>query len=489
LYAFTTPVLFYAFHLYPEIPVAFFSLYIYRKLRSQSPPAGSRILLMGIILSFFIWFGLKYNLILFPFLIIGVVLLLKDHKVGWKVLYYVIPPLISLGLFYLYLYHLYGSFSPFSVYEGVMTPEKVQAFKSMIFKIPLMLRIDTLFDYFLDQRDGLLLYSPLYIFMFPGMVEAFRKARKDFVCLLFLSLPFVLNYAFLTHRQGHCPQGRILTPLSWAAVLFIGYFLFHNRKKIFRFLFKWAGLASVAMALFLVFHPSALYQPTTHDVLTRPGEAFIHLSNMNFFLPRFLPSFIKIDNSAYLPNYIWTAGILLFVLFYAFNRRDIRPKPVLKVLLSGTVLSAAFLLWVAYPRPVLYPSRVFHYSPQRALGFYLFPMGKDVVAKNEAEFYLHREKDFRFLFSSRRRLEKIRLVFGSEMGEYSIRISIFDMPAFEGKTTFQKKTLEIPLPPPYLFKRLFLYEIKINLEKHSPESMLRDPYFVQVLPLRERDGS
>jgi len=56
LYAFSTPVLFYAIHIYPEIPIALFSIYIYRMVRSGRPLSALHLAFMGALLGTFFWF-------------------------------------------------------------------------------------------------------------------------------------------------------------------------------------------------------------------------------------------------------------------------------------------------------------------------------------------------------------------------------------------------------------------------------------------------
>ncbi|TET22780.1 MAG: hypothetical protein E3J76_04515 [Candidatus Aminicenantes bacterium] len=485
LYSFTSPVLFYSIHIYPEIPIALFSFYIFRKVCSKNPLSLFHYYFLGFILSLFLWFGLKYNMIFWPLLLVSVYFLFKEHKAGLKIFCFLAFPLVSLGFFYLYIYQLYGSFYPFSIYEGVMTPEKMFAFKEMMLKIPVLLRIDTFLDFFLDQRDGLLLYSPIYFFSFLGLVEVFRRSKKIFLALLFISLPLILNYAFFSHRQGYCPQGRVLTPISWVGALLIGYFIVYNRKKLYSFLFGLFSLVSLVAVLILLKNPVFLYQPTTHEVGLRAGDMFVHLSNIYIFLPNILPSFIKVNNLAYLPNYFWILGIIAFVLIYIFIKKEIHLKKYFSHFFSIFLLLVFFFLWVLYPRSVLYPTRTFRYSSQKAMGFYLFPMGRGVVAKKMAEFYLHRENSYKILFSSRTKLEKIKFTFGSEKGEYEVRLSFFDLSIFDGKTSYEKKELIFSPSAYYPFKKLFLYEININLKKLSSESMPVDPYFFQVIPMKE----
>src|SRR4030042_1751659 len=123
-----------------------------------------------------------------------------------------------MSLFYIFVYSLYGTVSPIAVYEGVISPERTEAFRHLLLSIPLRARVDALLDYFLDQRDGLLLYSPLYFFSFLGMVEVCRRKRRDFWALIFIGLPFLLNYPLFPHPplphpadnpRGHGPAGRV----------------------------------------------------------------------------------------------------------------------------------------------------------------------------------------------------------------------------------------------------------------------------------------
>ncbi len=483
LFSFTSPIVFYAVHLYPEVPVALFSLYIFRKVTTSMILLARQVLFLGFVLGLFPWFGLKYNFVFWPLLAVSVYFLLKEHRAKIKVLVaFLAFPLASTLLFYFFVYNLYGTLSPVAVYEGIMTPEQVEAFKQTVLAIPLQARIDAFLDYFLDQRDGLLLYSPLYAFAFLGLVEIFRRRRRDFWSFLLIGLPFLLNYAFFTHRQGASPQGRVLTPLSWMAAVALGYFFVHNRSKIFSFLFGFATATAYAVAGLLLAQPDFLYQPTTHEYTSRPADLFIHLSNMHFFLPPFLPSFIKVDNTRYWPNYVWILAIVVFVLLYLFPCRE---KAWLRLLPPALVflgLTASFFLWVLYPRPPLYPAKTIRYSSQKALGFYLFPIGKAVVSGENGDFYLHAERTYKFIFGSRTRLDRARFVFGSDKGDYSVRLALFDLPFFDGKTAFKTREVLVEPVAAYSFKNLYLYEISLSLNHHSSESMLLDPYLFQVIP-------
>jgi len=483
-YSFSSPILFYAIHLYPEIPVAFLSLYAFRKIRSRAPLSWGNYLLLGFSLSLLPWFGLKYQTIFWPLFFIFLYIFFKENKSGKKALLFPIFPLFSLTSFYFFLFKLYGSFSPFSVYEGTMTPEKTMSFLRMAWKLPLGLRIDSFLDYFLDQRDGLLLYSPFYFFSFLGLIELRRKSSRDFLILLFLSLPFILNYAFFTHRQGYCPQGRVLTPISWVGAVLVGYFLVENRRKIFSLFFKIMNLGGIVITGMLISHPDFLYQPTTHEVTTRAADLFIHLSNLYFFIPSYLPSFIKTKNIGYLPNYVWLILIILWGAAYARTKKDIQFKPQVRYFSLFILLLVFFLLWVLFPQLSLYPVHTFHYSAQKSLAFYTFPMGKGVILKKEGELYLHRDGSFKIPFNSKKEIEKMKLTFGSESGEYRVELFLFDIPVFKGRTLYEKRKIILTPPKSYPYRKFHLYELNLKIKKLSSESMLIDPYFLEVVPLK-----
>ncbi|MEW5901069.1 MAG: hypothetical protein AB1715_06360 [Acidobacteriota bacterium] len=485
LYSFSAPILFYAVHLYPEIPIAFFSFYIFRKVTGKEPLSVFRLVLCGLLLGLFPWFGLKFNFLFYPLLLVSIYFLLKEHKAGFRVLAFAALPVVSMVLFYVFIHALYGTFSPIAVYEGIMTPERTEAFKQAILGIPFRARIDSFLDYFLDQRDGLLLYSPVYFFSLLGLIELYRRRRRDFWCLLLIGLPFLLNYALFTHRQGSAPQGRVLAPLSWVGAIGLGYFLVHNRRRIFHFLCGVGAASGFAVAGILLGHPSFLYQPTTHEFTSRPGDLFVYLSNMHFFLPPFLPSFIKVDNTRYWPNYVWVAAVLIFVFIYAFSRREKRLGPGILSFFASASLTAAFLLWVLFPRSALYPVKTVRYSPQRALAFYTFSIGKGAIAKDNGDFYLHLEKPYRFLFASRTKLEQLKLRFGSEKGEYEMRLGLFDLPILEEKTAHEIKEIVIQPEAAYVRGKLYFYEISLRLTHLSAESMLLNPFLFQVIPERE----
>jgi hypothetical protein len=390
-------------------------------------------------------------------------------------------PVLSMVLFYYFVYSLYGTINPIAVYEGVMTPEKMKAFKDLVVSIPAWLRIDSFFDYFLDQRDGLLLYTPFYFFMFAGLVEMFRRSKRDFVTVLFISIPYLFNYAFLTHRQGYCPQGRVLTPLSWIMICLVGYFFVYNRKKIYFYFFYISCFVSIILALILLTHPSFLYQSTTHIHTFRAGALFLYLSNLNFYLPELLPSFIKINNLNYVPNYIWIGLIVVFTAGYAY-KKDLFVKKRWSLVPVFTVLGFLFLFYwlVLFPRTVLIHPRKVLYPGGEKLTFY--SLDRSVAMKKDGELRLYMDqKSYQFFFTSWRKITKLKVEYKSPEETFNVEGRYFDRLFMKDQISEQEKSAEITDLPYYAYKNTHLYLIKVKINRVSPDTT-KKPFILSFKP-------
>ncbi|MEA2004931.1 MAG: hypothetical protein U9O50_01470, partial [Acidobacteriota bacterium] len=272
LFSFTSPVIFYSIHVYPEIIAALFSLAIFRILRYSKSLSPFTLIILGALLSSMIWFhALKYIFIMGPLFVFSVWSLFKQHKLRWNAFYF-FAPAIFLGLVYFFFqFKLYGSFSlsSISLLGAMAFSESMEYLKSIVFDIPLRYRLETLAGYFFDQRDGLLFYSPVYFFAFIGFFQMLKRKPKDFLLLLFITAPYVLNSAFLTQRAAYAPQARPLVAVFWGLAIFLGYFLACNAKKIFSYIFAIAVFLSYLFVILLLKNPLALYQPTTFGEIDR----------------------------------------------------------------------------------------------------------------------------------------------------------------------------------------------------------------------------
>jgi hypothetical protein len=319
----TAPVYFYSFHVFPEIQAMLLVLGALYLLFFKAPAKSSHCLWAGLLLGGTIFWGVKYALFIYP-VTLGFCAYWLWRKQYRRALLLLVFPLFFQALFFFYLHAAYGSFSPNAVYYGMLNPEQSQAlYDTILKKIPLQARWETLLDYFFDQRDGLLLYNPFYFFAFPGLLLALKNFRRYRLHLL-AALPamlFILNHAFSTIRAGYCPQGRYLAPAAWALLLFALVYYRESRNQPFRRAFLVLPLYPLFVSAYQAWRPFTLYQPTTHDSVLRAGLMFQNWSNSRIDLPALLPSFIKAENRGYLPNAVFPAIFLLLVAAALLPRR------------------------------------------------------------------------------------------------------------------------------------------------------------------------
>lgn len=346
------PVFFYSFHIFPEVQAMLLvlgALYIlFFKCRQDS-----RCLWAGLLLGSSIFWGVKYALFIYP-IVIGFCGYWLWKKQWRRALLLLAWPLFFQALFFFYLYASYGSFSPNSIYYGMLNPAQSQALVDTILrKIPLQARWETLLDYFSDQRDGLLPYNPFYFFAFPGLLLALKNFRRYRLHLL-AALPaglFILNHAFSTIRAGYCPQGRYLAPAAWALLMFAVIYYRESRNRPMRQAMLLLPIYPFFVTAYQALAPFTLYQPTTHDTLVRAGRMFQEWSNSRIHLPALLPSYIKVDNQGYLPNAISLAVFLLLVVLTLLPWRPRAMRaPRRRGLVATLVFFGIFSLASLFPR-------------------------------------------------------------------------------------------------------------------------------------------
>jgi len=487
LFGFTAPVFFYSIHVYPEIIIALFSFTVFRFFRFSPLLSKPKLLLCGLLLSLFIWFhALKYFFLLGPLFLYCLWVLIKKHKIRSGLAYFLASPVLIIVLYFWFQYSLYGSLNPTSVsWQGAMDSQQSLGFiKSLLTGIPFRFRIETLAGYFLDQRDGLLFYAPIYFFAFFGLVEIIRRKSRDALWLLFITAPYVLVSAFLTQRTGYAPQARPLAAVNWGLAILLGYFLASNAKKIFAFLLNFAAGLSLLFVWLLCQNPLALYQETTVGTTERAGDLFSLISNLHLRLSSVLPSFLKIEEWRWLPNLIWPALILLFIAAYLLvPRHDLKLKFGHHLALTGIGLALFFGWFVFYPRVVLMSPRKAELRTGEKLTFY--SLSRVALMREPGRFALLEDnRDYNFYFTSWRTIGKLKIEFGSANGDYELRLSFFDKVQFEEKTEREIKAKIFVSPPAYRWNKNNLYRISIHLEKKSEVRTVRNPYLFAIQTVR-----
>jgi len=485
LTSFTTPVFFYSVHVYPEIVVAALSLAVFRLLRFSTTLGSMKAAVCGLFLASLFWFhALKYLALFIPLFLYALWTLIKRSKSRW-------PPLLFTGttaaVVFLYLqfqHALYGSYSLATVsWAAPMTDsgEKLIRFvKNLLFQIPWRDRWQTLAGYFLDQRDGLFFYAPIFFFSFFGAVEMFRRKRRDFWLLLALTAPYVLLSAFLTQRTGYAPQARPLVAVIWALAIWLGYFLIKTQKTVCSALFNLAAGLSFLVVIILCLTPLNLYQETTRGLRERGAGLFFLLSNLHFQVTDLLPSYIKSGEGTWLPNLIWPGIVILLVVVYVVTRR--RPFS-LKFSSHLLLVCAALLLFffglVLYPRRVLRNPTYTELGSGRSATFYSLSRAARMVGPGR--FRLREDgRSYRFYLTTRQPVEGLQISLGSTQGEYDYSISLFDEVQVRGRTVKEVRSLSLPDPPRYKLGKDSFYTIILDLGKDSGVQSDLNPYHFEI---------
>jgi hypothetical protein len=483
-----TPVFFYSLHAYPEIMAALFSLTVFRLLRFSKWLTPGRLLLFGFLLSSLVWLhALKYVFILIPLFLYCLWSLARRRCPlrDWAV--FLSVPAVMAGLYLLFSYKLYGSINPTAVsWQGAMDGRETAGFLKMLWSgIPFRFRLETLLGYFLDQRDGLLLYAPIYLFAFLGFLRMVReKARaKQAWLILAVSAPYVLVSAFLTQRTGYAPQARPLVAAVWALIFFLAAYLASERKPVFTGLWHASVAWSLLATWLLLRHPLALYQETTAGAADRAGDLFTRLSNLHHSLPPLLPSFLKVDDWRWTPNFLWPAAAAVLVVLFIVLRGKAKPLPFAGHLaLTAVVLGLIFAWFVAVPRTVLTGPVPAALPEGPTWTFY--NLSRVAHMHQPARFsLLEADRAYDFYFASPAPLERLRIDFGSNQGDYELKLGMWDDKA---ETLVTKGMLDMRVyeaPPFYKRGGEYLYRVSIAVKNLSGAKTIDHPYQLALSPV------
>ncbi len=483
LMSFTSPVFFYSIHVYPEIIVALLSFILFRLARHTESWTPRKLVAAGLLFSFIIWFhALKYLFLLAPLFLYFVGTLVKRHKKRVEILFALAGPALIGGLYLLFQRSLYGSLSPSAIsWRGAMSgAESVSYLRLLLSGIPLHFRWETLAGYFLDQKDGLLFYAPIYIFAFLGAVLLLKRKRSGFWTLAVVAAPYVLVSAFLTQRSGYAPQARPLVSVIWALGICLGAFIAENRKKFFAVLEAVAVFASLAVVVLLLLNPPALYQETTEGTMERGGALFNQLSNLHYALRDILPSFLKVEGR-WLPNFAWPVLLALFILVYLLWRKEAFRLSSVGHIGLVLLLTGLLAFWFVYfPRDMLLdPVRVD--LPAGRLDFYSYSHAAKMI--QPARFHLIQDdRLYHFSFSSRQPLRDLTVDIGSLKGNYAAALTLFDKTFFENRTRREIRSVTYTAPPAYRLGRVYLYRVDINIRNKSLVSTAQNPYLFAIRP-------
>ncbi len=312
------PLVFHGVHLFPELPAATLMMAAYLSVFGEK----KNILLAGLFLGLVPWFHVKY----IPALVVLALAILYDLLGPLKgfsldklkireLIRFLIFPVICFIFLVIYSKTLYGSYSPADIFP-----------KESYWSVPWLLRLKVFLAYFLDQKDGLLFYSPLFFVFF----FSFGKKWEGKNLLLGVAFVYVFFHAFTTVRGAYSPAGRPLMFVSWIFILFIGHFYFNVLKEtgtrgsglalIYRML---VGL-SVFVVVWLFYYPLFVYQPVFAGTVERASGFNLFFGSDFIELWRLFPSFLTSPGVGHPANFVWIGLLVVLVCVYYLNLKRLK---------------------------------------------------------------------------------------------------------------------------------------------------------------------
>ncbi|MDO8671634.1 MAG: hypothetical protein Q7O66_09420 [Dehalococcoidia bacterium] len=206
----TNPLLSYAFLIFPEIPAALCTIYVFRRARLGND-GPYRALIAGLALALLPWLHSRFAFIVLP---LTIFYLFGNHQFSRRKirgLALFVGPLAVGSVGFLGLnYHLYTSLMPNTQdHAGFVGLGGVVA---------------ALTGQLVDQQWGLLIYAPIYVLVFSGLILILRRWRsagadgsqagRDVLWLLAVSVPYLVMISFYRQWWGEwCPPGRYLVAI------------------------------------------------------------------------------------------------------------------------------------------------------------------------------------------------------------------------------------------------------------------------------------
>lgn len=307
--SFTTPLLLYASQLYPEIPSALLLGLAYYLIRFQRPFSRTPAILFGLCLLLLPWFQQRMIL---PTIFLAGYYLYVMNLVPWnrqwksQLSLHTLLPIIFLMVSGVcmagYYYFLYGNPLPNAPYLSVG--------RTSVFSWEIFVR-QGLFGLLFDQEAGLLLFSPYYIFLFPGFLLFFRRRMPHALVLFALILSIYIPCAgfVLQWRGAWSPAARYMVALIPLLIVPLSIGVNALTRPVYRYIF--AFFASIGVFWTVHF----LHTPMS-SLMARGGinSTFEQQSNL-VDLTKYFPSFSPLSTNDMALTGVWGLMIFLFTLF------------------------------------------------------------------------------------------------------------------------------------------------------------------------------
>jgi len=317
LSASTIPLLFYPSFIYPEIPIAGLAVTTYNRI---SFPRGNPLcnaIIVGLCLACMPWLRERAIALVVPLLLLY--LFRRDLGIRSKLLSVSIIALSGVAMLF-YFYALYYRPSPNvggalegsrSLPAGVLRTFSIFGVFAKFFQWDTFIQQGFLGLLF-SQEVGLLMYAPIYVLVFPGIVWMSLHRRREFLRLMGVILPTYLMAASYTHWWGgESPPARYMVAVVPFLTPFMAYSLGVCRQKFFRLLSILLGMISLYIAYVLAKFPVSLARfagDTKNHFLSYYGPSID--------LTRYFPSFFEGGSARYELTFLWGLLIVLICLYH-----------------------------------------------------------------------------------------------------------------------------------------------------------------------------
>ena len=329
------PLVFHSIHLYPELPAAALIMAAFLMAIKEKPNYG----LSGLFLSSAAWFHVKYYpaLIVLGLFILYKIVKSRQIKPG---LFFITFPLINFILLMIFSKTLYHTFNPMNIFPGqdLLAP-------------PIILRIKVFLAYFLDQRDGLLFYSPVFFFMFLG----FKNRLKYQNLMLWIAIPYVAFHAFTTVRGAYAPAGRPLMFVIWIFMIWVAGSYLERKSDLREYGFRLLAGMNAFVLFWLFYYPLFVYQPVFSHTTQRASTLLLFLGSSIVNLWKLFPSFLTNPASSHPASMVWIGLLLAFLVFTYWKPFNIFPRPKQKLIISIPLFLLFIYLFCFYPHVHLIP--------------------------------------------------------------------------------------------------------------------------------------
>jgi len=317
--------------------------------------------------------------------------LLRERS-AYDLFKFLIYPVLSSIILLVFSKAVYGTFNP----AGIFPAENY-------WSTPFILKIKVFFAYFIDQRDGLLIYAPTLFLFFAGL--RFRELYWRIPALLMAV--YTVFHAVTTVRGAHAPAGRPLIFVFWIILLFMfNYYFRSGGKYLFRIL--------TGMNMFILFwilkYPQFIYQPVFSST-SDGGSSFLKFMGSNTLdLTKLFPSFLTQRGGIFIPNILWLSALFIGILmFYSWKTGKFQLKPGTKKYVSAVLFTFSVLVISLFPHVLITAKDRF-----RREGISMFNTSSNFVwLEGENRFRIKSNEQYTIYFEERQWKKEISFMFDS----------------------------------------------------------------------------